>query len=421
MTVSFQTAPDTAALALAATAESDTPYRSVPTVGRFAGRAGVHRSHTNFENKSVISGVGRSAPGVDLGAGSAGLAAEACQAAITDAGLRGTDIGAFLLTADPAGSRQDTTNLLASPHRLGMPHAHLLPQRTIGPTGSLVDAMMLVARGVHQHVVCLTVFRALDSGLTVPPAPASSGPTDPMSGLDRAARRASRYLAESGASREAFGWVAVAARRHAARNPDALCRVPLDIDTYLNAVTLAEPFGPYDCDLPCDGAIALIVSSRLRAHDLAQPPIWVDAVGVASRRDPRHLLRTGGGPRSAAEALWARASLTREHVDFVSIDDSYSFNALAWLEALGFCGKGEAPEFVEGAVRIGPDGVLPLNPDGGQLAAGHSNGFSHVHEAVVQLRGQADTHQIPSVRVAAVSTGRPSSGNTMLLANEVPD
>jgi acetyl-CoA acetyltransferase len=119
-----------------------------------------------------------------------------------------------------------------------------------------------------------------------------------------------------------------------------------------------------------------------------------------------------------AAHLWSRASIPPQDVDFIVVDDSFTFNALCWLEALGFCGQGEAAEFVAGGHRIGPDGVLPMNPHGGQLAAGRGNGFDNLYEAVLQLRGHAESRQIPSARVAVACSGDTESANAMLLLVE---
>ena len=89
---------------------------------------------------------------------------------------------------------------------------------------------------------------------------------------------------------------------------------------------------------------------------------------------------------------------------------------MAWLEAMGFCGKGESGPFVEGGERIARDGELPLNTHGGQLSGGRLHGYGFLHEACVQLWGEAGARQVegnPEVGVAAAGGG-PLAGSLLL-------
>src|SRR5256885_6970993 len=87
--------------------------------------------------------------------------------------------------------------------------------------------------------------------------------------------------------------------------------------------------------------------------------------------------------------MWTRTSLRPKDVDVAELYDGFSFNCLSWLEALGFCGIGEAKEFLDGGKAIARDGVIPLNTHGGQLSHGRTHGMGLIHEAVTQLRGEA--------------------------------
>jgi acetyl-CoA acetyltransferase len=92
---------------------------------------------------------------------------------------------------------------------------------------------------------------------------------------------------------------------------------------------------------------------------------------------------------------------------------------MIWLEALGFCGKGESGPYIEGGHRIALDGELPLNTHGGQLSAGRLHGFGFIHEACVQLRGEGGARQVPGgVEVAAVANGGGPIAGAMLLTRE---
>jgi acetyl-CoA acetyltransferase len=98
--------------------------------------------------------------------------------------------------------------------------------------------------------------------------------------------------------------------------------------------------------------------------------------------------------------------------------DGYTFNCLSWIEALGFCGIGEASDFLDGGKNIARDGALPLNTHGGQLSHGRTHGMGLVHEAIVQLRREGGERQVPDARVAVVSSGGLTPSGVLLLRAE---
>jgi acetyl-CoA acetyltransferase len=213
---------------------------------------------------------------------------------------------------------------------------------------------------------------------------------------------------EYGTTREQLGSLAVTFRENAARNPNAVYRDPLTLAEYLDARMISTPLCLYDCDVPMDGSTALVVSSVDEASDTPHPAVGIDAVGVALRSRPGWDqwvdLATVAG-RDAAAQLWSRTDLTPGDVDVAELYDGFSILVLLWLEALGFCAPGESGAFVEGGVRIGPGGELPLNTHGGQLSAGRMHGFGLVHEACLQMRGAAGDRQVAHAEVALVSNG----------------
>ena len=95
--------------------------------------------------------------------------------------------------------------------------------------------------------------------------------------------------------------------------------------------------------------------------------------------------------------------------------DGFTFNAVSWLEALGFCGFGEAQDWLDEGRRIALDGELPVNPHGGQLSEGRTHGFGFLYEAVTQLRDDAGERQVAGAEVAVVTTGGGTPGGCFLL------
>jgi acetyl-CoA acetyltransferase len=232
------------------------------------------------------------------------------------------------------------------------------------------------------------------------------------------AQTAQRHFHACGTTRETLGWIALNQRANAALNPAAVYREPMTMDDYLNARMITTPFGLYDCDVPCDASVAVVVSAAETAGDLRVRPVRVEAVGTAiaerlewdqstSTHEPQVL-----GP---AAHLWTRTTLRPGDVDVAELYDGFTFNCLSWIEALGFCGLGEARDFLDGGKSIARDGVLPLNTHGGQLSHGRTHGMGLLHEAITQLRGDAGARQVDGARVAVVSGGGLTPSGVLLL------
>jgi acetyl-CoA acetyltransferase len=227
-----------------------------------------------------------------------------------------------------------------------------------------------------------------------------------------------RHMELYGTTKEQLGWLAINSRRNASLNPRAAFRDPMTMDDYLAARPISTPFGLFDCDVPIDGSIALVVSHAEHAADCPSRPVAVEAVGGAYgsggwfHRDDFPKMASV----EAAAEMWSRTDLNPADVDVAELYDGFTFLTFAWLEALGFCADGEAGPFVDGATRIALDGALPLNTYGGQLSAGRMHGYWLLHEACLQLRGQAGDRQLatrPEVAVAAAGGG-PIAGCMLL-------
>ena len=387
-----------------------------------------------FEDKVAISGIGMSQIGRRLMRPALSLTVEACRAAVADAGLTMDDIDGLstypgAMTA-AVGFSEGGISAVEEALRVH-PTWHNGTLETSGQLGSVITAMLAVASGLCRHVLCFrTVWEStgtemMRSGQLPPPSGGRiSGDMQwriPFGGTSAAmwiAMNASQYLARFGATRETLGWIAINTRANAARNPQAIYTEPMSMDDYLTARTISTPFGLYDCDVPCDGAIAFVISAIDVAPDLASTPVYVEAVGTQTTE--RHSWDQGTvshlpGVFGPAAHLWSRTTLTQADVDVAELYDGFSFNCLSWLEALGFCGIGEAKDFLDGGRRIALDGELPLNTHGGQLSAGRTHGYGFLHEAVLQLRGDAGDRQVGGARVAAVSAGGGMPTGALLL------
>ena len=210
---------------------------------------------------------------------------------------------------------------------------------------------------------------------------------------------AQRHFHEYGTTREQLAQIALNARKNAAGNPAAIYREPMTMEDYTAARMISTPFCLYDCDVPCDGATAVIVSRLDAARDLRRPPLRVEAVGSALRGRPswdQFDDLTTMALRDASKMLWERTELRPADVDVAELYDGFSFITLAWLEALGFCAQGEGGPFIEGGKRIALDGEIPTNTGGGQLSGGRLHGYGLLHEACLQLWGDGGERQVPN-------------------------
>jgi acetyl-CoA acetyltransferase len=392
------------------------------------------KSDEILERRACITGIGQSVIGRRLFRNPLELTIDAVLAAVEDAGLTTDDIDGLSTYPGPmevppgfsgAGAYDvmDALRLSVGWYGSGL--------ETSGQCGSVINACMAVATGLARHVVC---FRSVWEGsaqgskgrAAVMPGGGDGGAaripraggfqqwTLPFSAPSAAiwiAMFAQRHFDRYGTTREQLAQIALNGRKNAALNPNAIYTDPMSMDDYFAARMISTPFCLYDCDVPCDGATAFVVSHVDAAADTRKTPIHIEAVGAAIRGRPSwdqfDDLSTMSN-RDAAAQLWTRTDLKPSDVQLVEAYDGFSFITLSWLEALGLCKVGEGGPFIEGGTRIARDGELPLNTHGGQLSAGRLHGYGFLHEACVQLWGEGGARQVPrrpEVAVAGVGGG----------------
>ncbi|KZS59934.1 thiolase C-terminal domain-containing protein [Mycobacterium ostraviense] len=384
---------------------------------------------TKFEDQVALTGIGMSAIGRRLMVTPLSLTVDACEAAIADAGLSFADIDG--LSTYPGGGNLGgfgEGGVTALEAALGIrPTWHNGGIETFGPGGSVIAAMLAVAGGLARHVLCFrtlweaTYTELMKRGRIAPPDGRTTSwqiPFGATSAAHTLAINAQRHFHRYGTTKETLGWIALNQRANAELNPTAVYRSPMTMADYLDARPITTPFGLYDCDVPCDGAVAVVVSAVDAARDLAKPPVLVEAVGtqIIERIDwDQSTLTHEPQVLGQAAHLWTRTSLRPGDVDVAELYDGFTMNCLSWIEALGFCGIGEAKDFLDGGKNIARDGVLPLNTHGGQLSHGRTHGMGLLHEAVSQLRGEAGARQVAGARVGVVSSGGLTPSGVLLL------
>jgi acetyl-CoA acetyltransferase len=379
----------------------------------------------------VLSGIGRSAIGRRLMVDPRSLAVDACLAAIEDAGLTPADIDGLSTYPGSIGMGMSEGGVTAVEEALRLRPTWFNGGMDLpGQGGAVIAAMLAVASGLCRHVLCFrTVWESTHAtlglgsfgGRVSGPLTEWRAPFGATSAANWIAMNANHYFHRYGATREMLGWIAINGRTNAGRNPDAIYREPMTMDDYLAARPITTPFGLFDCDVPCDGAVAIIVSDASVAADLPKPAIRVEAIGsqiterVSWDQDTLTHEPQVIGP---AAHLWTRTSLRPDDVDVALVYDGFTFNAISWLEALGFCDFGEATDWLDGGRRIALDGDLPVNPHGGQLSEGRTHGFGFLHEAVTQLRHDAGERQVADASTAVVTTGGGTPSGVLLLQRD---
>jgi acetyl-CoA acetyltransferase/uncharacterized OB-fold protein len=388
-------------------------------------------SRERFEHRVVLSGVGRSAIGRRLMVDPVSLAVDACHAAVSDAGLTLDDIDGLSTYPGTAGGGISEGGVTAVEEALRLQPTWIngggeLP----GPGGAVIQAMLAVASGLCRHVLCFrTVWESTAAvlrlgglnGRVSGPLWEWRAPFGAMSAANWIGMNANQYFHRYGATREMLGWIAINGRTNAARNPRAIYRDPMTLEDYLSARPITSPFGLYDCDVPCDASIAVVVSDASVAPDLRRSAVGVEAVGTQIIErvswDQGTLTHEPQVIGQSAH-LWTRTSLRPADIDVALVYDGFTFNAISWLEALGFCEFGEAMDWLDGGRRIALDGELPVNPHGGQLSEGRTHGFGFIYEAVKQLREEAGERQVPRARTAVVTSGGGTPSSVMLLRSD---
>jgi acetyl-CoA acetyltransferase len=382
------------------------------------------------ERRAVVSGIGHSEIGRQVDRSGFQLTLDAILAAVADAGLSVEDVDG--LSAFPAGGK---TNLpgYASPDLAEIHDTLRLTTTWRGGTGGglpISGAVDAVASGRARHVV---VYRTVKEGSAARKAggrPAYGSvhahaegplawllPIGALSPVCQIAPFAARYMHEYGVRREQLAWIPVTQRAHAGRNPDAVYRSDLTVDDYMESRMISTPICLFDCDVPVDGSTAIVISAAATASDL-RAPVRIEAMAGISESRPfwEQFEDMGRVGYASAAAMWRRTDLRPADVDVAQLYDGFTIEVVWWLEALGFCGTGEAGEFVDGGRRISLEGELPLNTWGGQLSGGRLHAaFGHTAEAVRQLRGEAGERQVPGAEVAVVTCAGGIEGGVALL------
>jgi acetyl-CoA acetyltransferase len=365
---------------------------------------------------SAIVGIGQTEFSKDSGRSELQLAAEAVAAALADAGMAPSDVDGMVTFT------QDTNDELAVARSVGVPELRWTARTPGGGAGASATGQLAAAAVEAGMADAVVIYRAFNErsgrrfGQPLPTAPPSMSWTLPY-GLDTPAKMYSlwfqRYMHRYGVTNEDLGRYTVVARTHAATNPAAwFYERPITLEDHQASRWIVEPIlRKLDCCQESDGGVAVIVTSMERARDLRQVPVRVAAASQSHLVDGDimfnyHHADIADFPeaRSLAGQLWKVGGIAPSDIDVAMIYENFSPVVLLQLEAFGFCGPGEAKDFIaEGHIELG--GSLPVNTHGGLLGEAYIHGVNNILEGVRQIRGTA-VNQVAGAEHVLVAAGR---------------
>lgn len=356
------------------------------------------------------------------------LLGQAIAGALKDAGLSvgdvdGLALGSFTLPPDRP------VNAAAA---LGLDLQWLAPQEPGGASG--ISALLAAARAIEagdaEVVVCAAADALTTGALREMVSQFNADTRDWLAPIGFAgpngifALLQARHMHEYGTTRAQLGRVSVVQREHGSLNPAAMFREPVTLEEYLDSRPIVEPLHLLDCVHPGCGASAIVVTTAERARSLGRG-------GVAALGGAERINHSAGGSlrfgwEEFADDLYEAAGTGPHEFDAVEFYDDYPIMVCCQFEELGFCEPGTGGSFLE-ETDLRFDGELPLNTGGGMLACGQAGaaaGYTPLVEAIRQLRGEAESRQVPDPHKVLVSGlgmvgyNRPLTTGAMVLGSD---
>ncbi|MHB8340702.1 MAG: lipid-transfer protein [Mycobacteriales bacterium] len=377
-----------------------------------------------LKDRAAVVGIGQTKFAKSLEGSEKRLACEAIIAALDDAGIEAAEVDAF------SSYTMEATEEVEIAKNIGAGGLTFFSQIGYGGGAGCATVghlAMAIATG-QARVGVAWRSRKRGSGPrpwtnTASPLPTPGQWTRPaglLRPVDEVAMLARRYMHEYGATRDHLANVALACRRHANRNPEAVMHDRLMTrEDYHAARWVSEPLCLFDNCLETDGALACVVVSAERALDCRHPPVYVHGFGQGLPSQHHTMVNFWGedpllGPSwAAADALWRQSDIRPADVAVAQIYDAFTPLIPLSLEGYGFCARGEGASFTEGgALELG--GRLPINTSGGGLSEAYVHGFNLITEGVRQLRGTS-CNQVAGAESCLVTSGEGVPTSALLL------
>jgi acetyl-CoA acetyltransferase len=362
-----------------------------------------------MSNRYAIAALGVTKQGTLPGTTSEGLAGDALELALTDGGLARKDVDGYIFQPGIGGQNTGRAATVAA-----LNTNVVFEMQSGGATAilALAAAIGLLETGACTYVAVAHGTNARSRQVNVGGGKRSSRDPGAFFGMfspaARAAMAARGYFARYGRSSADLAEIAVALRAHGSLRPDATMHGrPLTIEDHQSSAFVVDPLRTFDCCLVSDGGAALVVTTLERAKDLRSQPIEITGLGAAHSTGGRY---RGAGDLGDADivaepvrsTVFGRAQVSVDDIDVFQFYDAFTILVAQQLEAYGLCGPGEAAQFVRaGNVRF--DSARPCNTSGTEHSWSYLQGFTHIAEAVRQLRGEGGATQVRTPNLALVT------------------
>ncbi|MFS0574299.1 lipid-transfer protein [Sporosarcina sp. 179-K 3D1 HS] len=381
---------------------------------------------TAVREKTAIVGIGATEFSQNCGRSELRMALEAILDAVEDAGIKVEDIDGMV------NYTLDTADQIEVVRSLGIPNLSFFNKVPYGggaSCGTIAQAVAAIEAGLATTVVCYRSIRDASGPVTYGDFEPTRVAGDTYMGMYHpyglltpvawVAMFAQRYIHKYGVKDGQFAPVSLVNRENANRNPNAIFHNrTLSLEEYNNSPINVAPLRRHDCCLSTDGAVAIIVTTADRARHLKQKPAYISGVaqGMSTNGEvmtsyTREDIATLPEVEEYGKKLFEMARITPKDINVAQFYDAFSPLVPLQLEALGFVGRGEGVDYIEGGHRIRRDGELPINTSGGLMSEGYIHGMNLIAEGVRQVRGTSTT-QIDDVEYSLVTGGLgvPSSG-----------
>jgi acetyl-CoA C-acetyltransferase len=358
-----------------------------------------------MSNDVAIVGVGLHRFGRFPGEAALEMAAQAVRAALADAGMPWTDVGAAFGGSYEVDNPDAVVNLLGL---TGIPFTDVY--NGCATAASALDmAANMVRLGASDVALAVGLDKHAPGAFSADPleygCPSWYGTVGHFITTKFFGMKINRYMHEHGISQQTLARVAAKNYRNGALNPNAFRRTPLTEDDILSSPMLNYPLTQYMFCSPDEGAAAVLLCRAELASNYAAQPIYLRATTVRTRRfgafevhSPSLPLESADGPTvHASRAAYETAGIGPEDVHVAQLQDTDAGAEVIHMAENGFCADGEQEALIAaGATEIA--GRLPINTDGGLIANGEpigASGLRQIHELVLQLRGTAGDRQVP--------------------------
>ena len=282
-------------------------------------------------------------------------------------------------------------------------------------------AVIAVASGIYDTVIAGGVEKMTDlttAGVTDTLAAAADGAFEYPYGATFPglyANIATAHMAKYGTTLRQLRLVAIKNHNNGKLNPRAQMQMTLedimnkniqkgvgnwkDIWEYLDDDKVnpwvAYPLRLNDCSLVTDGAAMAIITTKEKAKQYTDTPLYIvgtgqgsDTLALHDRPDRTHLRAA----QVAAKEAFKMAKLEPKNIQTAEVHDCFTIAEIVAMEDVGFFKFGEGGKAVEeGLTEL--NSQIPINTSGGLKSKGHpigASGIGQIVEVFKQMRGEAE-------------------------------